>query len=548
MSTRKDRTLTRLGAPAEWALQAVFHAPLSSVPDLGGWGEYPGTELKGVLADLAGTGYMGVQKMGNTRPAQERYWVVERGWQYLDRVLGVDEFPWPSSASGLALLRGRLPLVEQAYYRLRSFIGPDGANRVEAFGWHRSSSIHAIADLDGSKWVAFIGAGLWADHHKLERKWQYRFRGLNHINRAAMHDEATGMQGVDHSAIPSAVAILACDEWAAQVAVDRLSWQVPHGRLRVFTPDADLTPDLPLPTSRDSITERPPRRQHERRPRLPASSPVDMPIADVPTFKRFSTVAEWPGGRTSHIADMLNDWTDNVKPQVDCLTKKGLLDSFQGEYCLSLSGFNLAAQWDRITAKQAAKRFVQFLGQDGTARDHQWPHDRRVISLVARMKQAKLPAAAGWRADWNIPNVTQIKPDFVVRIGKAESDGVSLGPAWVYGECERSAANPAPIADKLANQYRLANYLRGLGVRQPPIMVVCDRDDVEAKFWAVGGDLLLFTATWDRVMNGPLVGSHTVWLHQGNPVSISAPGIAELVSWPRFDGTERFHMPGFRIV
>ena len=135
-------------------------------------------------------------------------------------------------------------MVEQTYRRLSSFIGEGGANEVTAFRWLRSSSIHAVADFDTGHWVMFIWAGLWTDWATMRDKWQFRFRGLDHHNRAAMYDRLTDNSTTDPTARPSAVAVIAIDNWAAQVAVDILTPYVGQWKLRVFTADHDLSRDF----------------------------------------------------------------------------------------------------------------------------------------------------------------------------------------------------------------------------------------------------------------------------------------------------------------
>ena len=476
----------------------------------------------------------------------DRYW---RHW-FED-----DDIPRASYADGLELLEQRFPSVEQFYRCLSAFIGEGGANRVLRFRWLQSASIHALAEFDGGRWVMFIWAGMWADRKTVADKWQYRFRELDHYSPAAIHDERTGLSGVDHTVQPSAVAVAAIDDWAAQVVVDELAPRLGSLALRVFTPDAVLSGEPVLLPSPDKLTE-PPRRGN-RRPKLPSATQSLMPISDKPPFNVFTTIEQWPAIRVSQIADMLGDRTGNVTPIVERLSGKEpskrtrrarsnskasvdheletpppLVLEFDGMHCLSLDGLTQAARRDRISPQKTRARFGHFLSDDGTSRDHYWPHDVRVASIAARMKGAGLPVAAGWRAILDVPGVTQIAPDFVVRFGAGAVGGFTLRPGWYYGEYERSATTLAAIADKLANYFRLADHLRGQGRVQPPILFIVDNEDVERMYWEIGRGLPLFTATYDRVMKGPLVDDGTVFRHRGVPVAFNVPTVEQRISWP----------------
>lgn len=554
MTPQVYRNPTRLQPEDEWLLGALMGAPASSIPDLAGWNKYSERKCRESVMKLQGMGYLGSQRMGNTKPAIDRYWVAELGLRYWKQQFGDEENPWGNDVKEHELLKARLSVFEQTYHILPWFIGKGGPNEVQSFRWLRSSSIHAVAEFDGGYWVMFIGAGLWTDWTTMREKWRYRFKGLIHHSPAAMDDRLTGAAIVDDTAVPSAAAVIAIDEWAAQVAVDILTPDVHPSKLCVFTPGADLSGDFVLRPSADSLTER--SRRTSRRLKPPSASPSFMAIPDKPTFDVQTTVEEWPGSRTSQIAVLLGKWTGDIDPIVKRLSGKAparrrrtrvsknrkpnpaeaatapeLVSEFDGRHCLSLAGLDLSAQRDRIRSKKTRDRFAHFLSEEGKSRDHYWEHDGRVISMAAKMNSSGLPVAAGWRACWNVPNVTQIDPDFVVRMGVVISGENTFLPAWWYGEYERSATSPDAVADKLAGYYRLYDHLRRLGRDVPHILLICDDEQVEEIFWNVGRDLLLFTATYDRVLKGPLVGDRTVWLCHGQSVSIVVPTAEQLITW-----------------
>lgn len=353
-----------------------MQAPYSSVSDLAGWNKYDRRKCLSIVTKLQGIGYVGYQKMGNTKPAVDRYWVAELGNRYWKQHFDDEETLLGNTARELKLLRDRFPMVEQIYHRLSAFTGDGGANEVSAFRWLRSSSIHAVAEFDGGHWVMFIVAGLWADRATMKQKWALRFRNLIHTNHAAMRDQLSGVSDVDHTARPSAIAVIAVDEWAAQVAVDELAPYVDNLTLRVFTPDADLSGDFAFRPSRDTLTE-PPRRRGRRSQKPPTASPSAIDIADVPTYRTFSTTVEWLGIRNSQIADMLGYRTNAMNSLVETLSGKKsskrsvdepngqgtglqrshpvpgpppeLLTSFAGRNCPSINGLDLSADWSRIS-------------------------------------------------------------------------------------------------------------------------------------------------------------------------------------------------------
>ena len=426
MAPRSRPVIPRLSPEAEWALRALFQASLSSIPDLVGWNRYDERTCRQVVKELEQIGYIVAEKIGNTMPAINRYRATELGHRYWRNYFSDETIPWGNDEMEYALLKERLPMAEQTYRSLPSFIGDGGANELTAFRLLRSSSIHAVAEYDTDYWVMFIWAGLWADWATMAQKWQYRFRSLTHTNLAAIYDQSTGVSGVDLSARPSAVAVIAIDEWAAQVAVDVLTPHVGQSKLRVFTADHVLSRDFVLRPTPDSLTERP--RASNRRPKAPAAAPSPPLIDNKPAFDVAITAEEWPGARVSQIADLLGERTGNVRPIVERLMgnapadRKGtvvpanrqahsgqvapapaLISEFGGRYFMSEDGLDHAAGRDRIRPEKARRRFAHYLPEESKSRGHYSRHDSRVISMAAKMKRSGLPVAAGWRACWNEP-------------------------------------------------------------------------------------------------------------------------------------------------
>ena len=554
MAPRSRPVIPRLSPEAEWALRALFQAALSSIPDLVGWNRYDERTCRAVVKELEQIGYIVAEKIGNTMPAINRYRATELGHRYWRNYFSDETIPWGNDEKEYALLKERLPMAEQTYRSLPSFIGDGGANELTAFRLLRSSSIHAVAEYDTDYWVMFIWAGLWADWATMAQKWQYRFRSLTHTNLAAIYDQSTGVSGVDLSARPSAVAVIAIDEWAAQVAVDVLTPHVGQSKLRVFTADHVLSRDFVLRPTPDSLTERP--RASNRRPKAPAAAPSPPLIDNKPAFDVAITAEEWPGARVSQIADLLGERTGNVRPIVERLMgnapadRKGtvvpanrqahsgqvapapaLISEFGGRYFMSEDGLDHAAGRDRIRPEKARGRFAHYLPEESKSRGHYSRHDSRVISMAAKMKRSGLPVAAGWRACWNEPDLTQIDPDFVVRFGAARVAGATFPPLWWFGEYEKESATPAAIVDKMSTFFKLNDLLREQGRERFGILLICDDENVERLFWRIGRGLLLFTATYDRVMQGPLVGDSTVLKMYGLPASVSLPSGNSLISW-----------------
>ncbi len=454
----------RLTPQEEWVMRTCLDAPYSSLPDLVGRGAYKRREVDQAIRLLQSKGYLTGRKIGNTLPAVERYWVAELGHRYRRHWFEDDEIPWASYADGLEMLEQRFPSVEQTYRCLSAIIGEGGANRVLRLRWLRGASIHAVAELDGGRWVMFIWAGIWADPKTVADKWQYRFRELDHYSPAAIHDERTGVSDVDHTVQPSAVVVVAIDEWAAQVVVNELAPRLGRLALRVFTPDAVLSGEPVLLPSPDKLTE-PPRRSN-RRPKLPSATPSLMPISDKPTFTVFTTIEQWAGIRVSQIAEMLGDWTGNVAPIVERLSgkeppKQGrrarskskagvdpgekkpppLVLEFDGMHCLSFDGLKQAARRDRISPQKTRARFGHFLSDDGASRDHYWRHDGRVASIAARMKRAGLPVADA------------LRPALILPLERVASSGASitLRRSWPI-TAATAVASPCPGQSSLSDR------------------------------------------------------------------------------------------------
>ena len=117
---------------------------------------------------------------------------------------------------------------------------------------------------------------------------------------------------------------------------------------------------------------------------------------------------------------------------------------------------------------------------------------------------------AGWRAEVNVPGLTQVRPDLLVQV----SEG-ALGAGAYSIEFERRAVSPNEANLKLGPYQRMAAAGRAL-----PLLMVCETARGRANFRSVGGALPMLTTFLERALAGPLTGPVTVWSRNGVPAAL----------------------------
>ena len=130
--------------------------------------------------------------------------------------------------------------------------------------------------------------------------------------------------------------------------------------------------------------------------------------------------------------------------------------------------------------------------------------------LVVRFAREGVEAVAGWRAEVNVPGLTQVRPDLLTL---ASGGPFGSGPHFI--EYERHAVHRYQVAQKLGPYRRMAAAGRPL-----PLLVVCETEQGERNFREARGGLPMLTAAQERAFAGPLTGNATVWRLDGGQVAL----------------------------
>ena len=222
----------------------------------------------------------------------------------------------------------------------------------------------------------------------------------------------------------------------------------------------------------------------------------------------FMTVCQFPGMRSSWLAEVVKGSPAEVRHHLKRFVETGLVAVFDGRYYLSELGMKRAANMSRVQPGIIKSRHGAYL--DRRYREHEERHNDGVNRLVVQFAREGVEAVAGWRGEVNVPGLTQVRPDLLVL--------VSEGP---YGEgthCiefERRAVRPWQVAEKLGPYRRIAGTGRPL-----PLLVVCETEQGEENFRAAAGALPMLTTTQELALAGPLTGGATVWRRTGTQVAL----------------------------
>ncbi len=133
---------------------------------------------------------------------------------------------------------------------------------------------------------------------------------------------------------------------------------------------------------------------------------------------------------------------------------------------------------------------------------------------MVRFAREGVQAVASWRAEVNVPGLTQVRPDLVVLVNDGPFGG---GPRCI--EYERHAILPYEVAHKLGPYRRMERLGRSL-----PLLMVCRNEQVQANFREARGGLPMLTATQGAALAGPLTGNATVWRLDGTQVALHCRG------------------------
>ncbi len=424
--------------------------------------------------------------------------------------------PWTATSRGVEMSLRRLAMLEPVYRLAPDLLKsgrvarpPDDQAasrdaRMTDFRLLRHGGFyHAVARYGNDVWTPFTYAGLHATERVLRRKEQHRFWGVDCYSHEEDRNLRIGnrlfYEDPDQEVEPSAQVVVAADAWAGELARRILSGDTPT----IFcTPDGNCTPAVELRPSRDLVSD-PAGHPNVGRPEnvnLWLRDNPDVGAIDGGTAHRlFMAVCQFPAMRVSWLVELVKSGPRQVRRHLRRFVETGLVAVFDGRHYLSEQGMKRAANMSRVLPAIIKSRHGPYL--DRWYREHELWHNDGVNRLVVRFAKEGVQAVAGWRAEVNVPGLTQVRPDLLVLAHDGPFGG---GPHYI--EYERHAVLPNQVAHKLGPYRRMERLGRPL-----PLLMVCRTEQAEANFQGVREGLPMLTATQERAFAGPLTETATVW-------------------------------------
>ena len=433
--------------------------------------------------------------------------------------------PWTATSRGVEMSLRRLAMLEPVYALAPDLLRsgrvvrpPDDQAasrdaRMTDFRLLRHGGFHhAVARYGSDVWTPFTYAGLHATERVLRRKEQHRFWGVDCYSHEEDRNLRIGnrlfYEDPDQEVEPSAQVVVAFDAWAGELARSTLSHDTPT----IFcTPDGNCTPAVELRPSRDLVSD------PAGHPNVGRPENVNLWLRDNPdvaaidgrlAHRLFLAVCQFPAMRASWLAEVVNGSPKSVRRHLRRFVDTGLVAVFDERHYLSEQGMRRAANMSRVLPAIIKSRHGPYL--DRWYREHEQRHNDGVNRLVVRFAREGVAAFAGWRAEVNVPGLTQVRPDLLVLV----QDG-PFGKGPHYIEYERHAVAPYEVAHKLGPYRRMTRAGRPL-----PLLMVCRTEQAEANFREVREGLPMLTATQGRAFAGPLTGNAAVWRLDGTQVTL----------------------------
>ena len=438
---------------------------------------------------------------------------------------GHEHPPWSATSRGVEMSLRRLAMLEPVYRLAPDLIRSGRVNlpnddnaasreaRMSDFRLLRHGGFyHAVARYGEDLWTPFTYAGLHATERVLRRKEQHRFWGVDGYS----HEEArylrignrTFHEDPDQEVVPSALVVVAVDPWARDLARNTLSGNTPT---LFCTPDGNCTPAVELRPSRDLVSD-PAGHPSVGRPEsagLWLRENPDMEAIDgLAAHRLFLAICQFPAMRASWLREIVGNSSGEVSRHLGRFVQTGLVAVFDGRHYLSELGMRRAANMSRVLPSIIRSRHGAYL--DRWYREHEERHNDGVNRLVVRFAREGVLAVAGWRGEVNVPGLTQVRPDLLVRVSQG-----TLGAGTHCIEFERRAVQPWQVEHKLGPYRRMAGAGRPL-----PLLMVCETARGRQNFQAAGGTLPMLTTTLDLALAGPVTGPVTVWSRDGIPAAL----------------------------
>ena len=433
--------------------------------------------------------------------------------------------PWTATSRGVEMSLRRLAMLEPVYRLATDLIRSGRVNlppgdtaasreaRMTDFRLLRHGGFyHAVARYGDDLWTPFTYAGIHATERVLRRKEQHRFWGVDSYS----HEEDRYLrignrvfyEDPDQEVEPSALVVVAVDAWARDLARNTLSGSTPT---LFCTPDGQCTPAVELRPSRDLVSD-PAGHPSVGRPEsagLWLRQNPDMEAIDGRTAHwLFLTICQFPAMRASWLREIVGNFSGEVSRHLKRFVDTGLVAVFDGRHYLSELGMRRAANMSRVLPSIIRSRHGAYL--DRWYREHEQQHNDGVNRLVVRFAREGVQAVAGWRGEVNVPGLTQVRPDLLVRVSQG-----TLGTGTHCIEFERRAVRPLQVEHKLGPYCRMAAAGRPL-----PLLMVCETALGRQNFRTAGGTLPMLTTTLELALTGPVTGPVTVWSRDGIPAAL----------------------------
>ena len=443
--------------------------------------------------------------------------------------------PWTATARGIRTCLRRLPMLEAVYriapdlMRNGSTIWPadgvpaDAELRMTDFRLLRHGGFfHAVARYGEPIWVTFTYVGLHATERVLRRKQQHRFWGIDcyvaHQDRCFRIANRVFYEDPEQTVEPSAQVIVAADAWAADLARRTLVETAPT---LICTADGRWRDAVEVRPSRDRVSDPPGHPQLgcvEDMQRW-TSANFDLEAIEGPAaYRIFLTIAQFPAMRAAWLCELVHESAEAVDELLARFVDLGLVAEFDGRFYLAERGMLRAANLSRVLPTVIHSRHGALLESD--YQQHEAAHNDGINRLVVQFAREGAAAFGGWRAEVNLPNITQVRPDFVVLVAE--------GPFGAGGYCveyERNATTPSEVHRKLGPYRKCAWQGQPL-----PLLVVCETERAAYNFQNTIFGLPLLVTCFDAALAGPLTGDATVWVREGETVALHCREHVTLVS------------------
>ncbi len=422
--------------------------------------------------------------------------------------------PWSATIAGIREIFTRLALAEQVYPIAPDLLLSDHIilpfelpARVRVMGlteirWLRSGRLyHVLARYGDDWWVAFTYAGVHAKGTVIRDKHASRFDGLARYYwpPEERFPDYYDVEEDSFEPTPSLQVIVAADGWAKALAQEHLGSDVVSSGL--WTGEEPCLP-VQLGWSRSLVADR---FRSEQAGSLDPNaangirewlhSRTDLAAIDsVPAFRMVILASQFPAINKTELK-VLARASGKVFPRIlNALCDHDVLLEDQGELYVDRKGIQFVAAVSRTSVEVVRETCGRWLkkGQREDYRDH----NRGVARLALAFFKAGGELVGSSRATTNVPGVTQVQPDAVIRL----VDG-PYGSGWYRVEYERSAVNRRRIANKLGPYRRIAETGESL-----PVLFVCDTEVAVKRVLEIGRDLQIAATTLAQATAGAIDG------------------------------------------